>query len=69
MVLLPIVWKEVVGFLNKGKVSYPHKVTNNLTKEESFEIVKQHLKEKLGDVKIKRAHFHYSGIYEYPYPC
>ncbi len=67
--LVSIAGQKVEGLLNNGKVVYPHQVTNNLTKEESIEVVKQHLGDQLSNVKVKHAYFHYSGIYEYPNPC
>lgn len=67
--LVSIDRQEVEGLLNNGKISYPHKITNNVTKEESIDIIKQHLEDNAEDIKIKYAHFHYLGTNEYPNPC
>jgi len=61
--------KEVEGIRSEKQIDYPHKAPNTLTKAEAIEVVKKHLGNKLVDVKIKHAHFHFSGIYEYAKPC
>lgn len=67
--LVSIDRQQVDGIMKRDKMTYPHKVKNNLTIEEAKEIVESHLGNGLKDTKIKHAYFHYLGILEHPDPC